>query len=314
MLIIDSGVHVWLPEGPDRPWMPGRTAHLPEPLTYQKFAAMMDDAGVSASILVPPSWEGERIDYSLEAAQKYPNRFAVMGRFPINQPEERERLETWRDQKGMLGVRLTLHHEWDRTWMRDGTADWFWPAAERLGIPVMLNAPYTHKEIGEVAARHPRLRIILDHLGARTTQKDDALRPQVVSTGTAFAIVVLRSVEALGRLAVRQQEATEWLRERGARWFYVMARTGEEAPAWRARMQFNGGEDPATGSAAGCAISYLVKHGAVAADERIHVRQGVEMGRPSDIFLSAKIVLSKVSDVHVAGSTVVVANGRLFLP
>jgi hypothetical protein len=38
------------------------------------------------------------------------------------------------------------------------------------------------------------------------------------------------------------------------------------------------------------------------------------MGRPSDIFLSAKIVLSKVSDVHVAGSTVVVANGRLFLP
>jgi predicted TIM-barrel fold metal-dependent hydrolase len=167
MLIIDSGVHVWLPEGPDRPWMPGRTAHLREPLTYQKFAAMMDDAGVSAAILVPPSWEGERIDYSLEAAQKYPDRFAVMGRFPINQPEERERLETWRDQKGMLGVRLTLHHEWDRTWMADGTADWFWPAAERLGIPVMLNAPYTHKEIGEVAARHPRLRIILDHLGAR---------------------------------------------------------------------------------------------------------------------------------------------------
>jgi predicted TIM-barrel fold metal-dependent hydrolase len=182
MLIIDSGVHVWLPEGPDRPWMPGRTAHLPEPLTYEKFAAMMDDAGVSAAILVPPSWEGERIDYSLEAAQKFPDRFAVMGRFPINQPAERERLETWRQQQGMLGVRLTLHHEWDRAWMSDGTSDWFWPAAERLGIPVMLNAPYTHKEIGEVAARHPRLRIILDHLGARTTQKDDALRPQVEST------------------------------------------------------------------------------------------------------------------------------------
>ena len=79
-------------------------------------------------------------------------------------------------------------------------------------------------------------------------------------------------------------------------------------------MQFNGGEDPATGSAAGCAISYLVRRGAVASGERIALRQGVEMGRPSDIFLSAKIVLSKVSDVHVAGSTVVVANGRLFLP
>ena len=161
MMIIDSGVHVWLPEGPDRPWMPGRTAHLPEPLTYQKFAAMMDDAGVEHAILVPPSWEGDRVDYSLEAAQKYPDRFAVMGRFPINEPEEREQLETWRDQKGMLGVRLTLHHEWDRVWMRDGTADWFWPAAERLGIPVMLNAPYTPqgdrrgRGAAPAAAHHP---------------------------------------------------------------------------------------------------------------------------------------------------------------
>jgi predicted TIM-barrel fold metal-dependent hydrolase len=182
MMIIDSGVHIWLPEGPDRQWMPGRTAHLPEPMTYQKFGAIMAASGVGHAILVPPSWEGDRIDYSLEAAQKFPNRFAVMGRFPINEPEQRPRLETWREQKGMLGVRLTLHHEWDRAWMRDGTADWFWPAAERLGIPVMLNAPYSHKEIGEVAERHPRLRIILDHLGARTTQKDDALAPQIKST------------------------------------------------------------------------------------------------------------------------------------
>jgi predicted TIM-barrel fold metal-dependent hydrolase len=184
MMIFDAGVHIWLPEGPDRPWMPGRAAHLPEPLTYQKFNAMMDEAGVTQAILVPPSWEGERIDYSLEAAQKFPNRYAVMGRFPINKPEERAHLEKWREQKGMLGVRLTLHHEWDRAWMRDGTADWFWPAAERLGIPVMLNAPFSHKEIGEVAARHPRLRIILDHLGASTSQKDAALEPQVESTAS----------------------------------------------------------------------------------------------------------------------------------
>jgi trans-2,3-dihydro-3-hydroxyanthranilate isomerase len=79
-------------------------------------------------------------------------------------------------------------------------------------------------------------------------------------------------------------------------------------------MQFNGGEDPATGSAAGCAISYLVGRGAVESGERIHVRQGVEMGRPSDLYLSAKIELAKVTDVRVAGSTVLVAKGQLFLP
>jgi hypothetical protein len=44
MMIIDAGVHVWRPQAPDRPWMPGRKAHLPEPLTYEKFSAMMKDA------------------------------------------------------------------------------------------------------------------------------------------------------------------------------------------------------------------------------------------------------------------------------
>jgi trans-2,3-dihydro-3-hydroxyanthranilate isomerase len=79
-------------------------------------------------------------------------------------------------------------------------------------------------------------------------------------------------------------------------------------------MQFYGGEDPATGSAAGCAISYLVQRGAVASGERITLRQGVEIGRPSDLFLSAQAESARVTDVRVAGSTVLVAKGQLFLP
>lgn len=142
--------------------------------------------------------------------------------------------------------------------------------------------------------------------------------PQVVSTGTAFAIVLLESAADLAGLNVAQQEATQWLRERGARWFYALgptgARTAEGEPEFRARMQFNGGEDPATGSAAGCAISYLVEHGFVQADERILVRQGVEMLRPSQIYLSARRDGTRVTDVRVGGSTVLVAKGQLFLP
>jgi trans-2,3-dihydro-3-hydroxyanthranilate isomerase len=79
-------------------------------------------------------------------------------------------------------------------------------------------------------------------------------------------------------------------------------------------MQFYGGEDPATGSAAGCAISYLVGHGMVPARQRIHVQQGVEIGRTSDLFLSADLVSGNVGDVRVGGSTVRVAKGQLFLP
>jgi trans-2,3-dihydro-3-hydroxyanthranilate isomerase len=151
-------------------------------------------------------------------------------------------------------------------------------------------------------------------IGLGVEDLDPALTPQVVSTGTAFAIVALKSHQALARLKVSQEEATEWLRGRGARWFYVLGPTGNDTPAWRARMQFNGGEDPATGSAAGCAISYLVQGGAVTSGKRVHLRQGVEMRRPSDLYLTAHAQPAKVGDVRVGGSTVLVADGRLFLP
>jgi len=155
-------------------------------------------------------------------------------------------------------------------------------------------------------------------MGLNPDDLDPSLPPQVVSTGTAFAIVALRTAASLERLRVDQQEATPWLRERGARWFYVLGPTGNQKtsdePDWRARMQFYGGEDPATGSAAGCAISYLVSRSAVDSSKTIHLRQGVEMGRPSDMFISARMESARVTDVRVAGSTVLVAKGQLFLP
>jgi trans-2,3-dihydro-3-hydroxyanthranilate isomerase len=213
-------------------------------------------------------------------------------------------------------------------------------------VPVRFEARQAGAEAwpvkGEMTQRDPEFGEVLDPAevaaltGLNVEDFDSKLTIQVVSTGTAFAIVPLRSAEPLARLRVRQDEASAFLQARGARWFYVLgpevftAATGPSQPAaalavWRARMQFNGGEDPATGSAAGCAISHLVKHGAVASNQTIHVRQGVEMLRPSDIFLTASLqnasetrveeaMPAKVTNVRVGGSTILVATGRLFLP
>ena len=184
-------------------------------------------------------------------------------------------------------------------------------------VPVRFEA---NSLFGEMTQPDPEFGAVLDPeevarlIGLHVEDLDPALPPQVVSTGTAFAIVALRTAEALARLNVKQQDATQWLRGYGARWFYVLGPTGEQEPAWRARMQFNGGEDPATGSAAGCAISYLVARGAAVSAQRTVLWQDVEVGRPSNLFLSARADSSRVSDVRVAGSTVSVATGRLFLP
>jgi trans-2,3-dihydro-3-hydroxyanthranilate isomerase len=201
--------------------------------------------------------------------------------------------------------------------MRDGIVT----LAENVGSISILFEPGASL-FGEMTQRDPEFGEELDRdevarlcgLVAEDLIADAA--PQVVSTGNGFAIVLVRSLEALGRLKVRQDEAAPWLRERGARWFYVMSpdRHPDEPKYFRARMQFNGGEDPATGSAAGCAISYLVARGLVESEKRILVRQGIEIHRPSELFLTArKDGDARVDSVRVAGSTRLVARGQFFL-
>jgi predicted TIM-barrel fold metal-dependent hydrolase len=168
-MIVDSQIHLWGPETPERPWIPGgrERAHLPEPLTYQKFVPMMDEAGVDRAIVVPPTWPGDDNSHALEAAGRYPDRFAVMGRFPIERRQAAELLPAWKKQTGMLGIRLAFNHEKAR-FIVDGTTDWFWPAAEAAGLPLMIFVPDAPEAIGRVAHDYPTLRLIIDHMGLAT--------------------------------------------------------------------------------------------------------------------------------------------------
>jgi len=74
-------------------------------------------------------------------------------------------LATWREQPGMLGLRLTFHRPDTAPQLADGTADWLWTAAERHRIPIMVHAPDHLQKLGEIAARHPGLTLIVDHMG-----------------------------------------------------------------------------------------------------------------------------------------------------
>ena len=162
-MIVEAQVHLWKAETPDWPWVPGRRAQLPEPFTIEKLVPMMDEAGVDRAIIVPPSWPGDRNDYGLEAVKRYPGRFAVMGRIPLAQPEAAKLLPKWKEQPGMLGIRLTLHGP-QSVLLEGGTADWFWPAAEKAGLPVMLLAPGNLPKFVAIAQNHPQLTLIIDHM------------------------------------------------------------------------------------------------------------------------------------------------------
>jgi predicted TIM-barrel fold metal-dependent hydrolase len=137
-MIVDAQIHVWKAESDDWKWVPGAKPQLPEPFTIEKAIALMDEGGIDRAVIVPPSWPGDRNDYAIEAAKRHPNRFAVMGRIPLQDPKSAALLPKWKEQPGMLGVRVTFLTPTMSGWLKDGTADWFWPAAEKAALPVMF--------------------------------------------------------------------------------------------------------------------------------------------------------------------------------
>ena len=162
-MIVDAQVHLWTAERPDWHWVPGRKPQLPEPFTIEKLVPLMDEAGVDRVVIVPPSWPGDRNDYAIEAVKRHPDRFAIMGRLPVEKRDEaKAMLQTWKQQPGMVGVRLTFQNEM-RKLLTDGHVDWFWPEAERLDLPVMFFAPRHIPKFAPIAERHPGLRMIIDH-------------------------------------------------------------------------------------------------------------------------------------------------------
>lgn len=174
MFIADAQVHLWKANTPDRPWPPERAAGAHgESLDADTMRRWMAEAGVDRAVIVPPSWEGDRNDVALEAAARYPETFAVMGRLPIEDPAGRAQVANWKSQPGMLGMRFTFHSPQHRQWLEDGTADWLWPAAQEAGVPLMVNVPGSVRIIDRVAERHPALKLTIDHLACAANRKDE---------------------------------------------------------------------------------------------------------------------------------------------
>jgi trans-2,3-dihydro-3-hydroxyanthranilate isomerase len=154
-------------------------------------------------------------------------------------------------------------------------------------------------------------------LGLQESDLLEATQPQTVSTGNPFCVVALK-LDALQRLAIPSRESSAWLAAKKTRWFYCIAPTGDSASTarthWRARMQFYNGEDPTTGSAAGCAIAWMVLHGLAPSGEEVTLNQGIEIARPSRLVVRAVRQDAGVSSITVSGRTIPVARGVFFLP
>jgi len=143
---------------------------------------------------------------------------------------------------------------------------------------------------------------------------DPVLPIQTVSTGLPFTVTPLKSLAMIRKLRIDLHRAGEYLDRTGGRFLYFVTReTVDPTAGLHARMLFYNGEDPATGSAAGCTAAWMVAHGAAAPDQHVLIEQGIEIQRPSRIFVRASKHDNRIVNVRVGGNAVEVIRGEVFL-
>jgi predicted TIM-barrel fold metal-dependent hydrolase len=163
--IVDSHTHYIEPPTDARPYALQSAMH---PLSFDEIASQAAAAGVDQVVQVTASTMGDDNRYSFEGHAARPDRvLGVVGRFDPVAPKVRERLAAYRAQRGALGIRLTLFHDFSAGWLRDRALDECLRAAADLDVAVCLFAPGQTAALRETLERHPRTRVIVDHMNIR---------------------------------------------------------------------------------------------------------------------------------------------------
>jgi trans-2,3-dihydro-3-hydroxyanthranilate isomerase len=187
-------------------------------------------------------------------------------------------------------------------------------------VPVSFEDSPDEPAFGEMTQVNPTFGMQHDReaiaraTGLRTEDFDDSLPIETVSTGLPYTVTPLKSLAVMRNLQIDVKRATEYLFQTDGRFFYFVTReTVDREARLHARMLFYNGEDPATGSAAGCAAAWMVAHGVAKPDERVLIEQGIEMNRPSRIFVRASRGDNRIVNVRVGGNAVEILRGEVFL-
>ncbi len=188
-------------------------------------------------------------------------------------------------------------------------------------VPVHFTEEATRPVFGEMTQRNPEFGAIHDVeavarlTGLSVADFDNSAPIQTVSTGVPFTIVTLRSLKTLQNLRLDFSRSAEYLASSGGKFFFFVCReTVDPQARLHARMIFYGGDDPATGSAAGCCSAWMVAHGVAASEEQVLIEQGLEVHRPSRIFVRASKQDNQVVNVRVGGNCVEVLRGEVTIP
>ncbi|MGB7561320.1 MAG: PhzF family phenazine biosynthesis protein, partial [Candidatus Acidiferrales bacterium] len=150
---------------------------------------------------------------------------------------------------------------------------------------------------------------LAEALGLKPGDIDSELPIEAVSTGIFNLMVPLRGKAALGRIQLKMHELFRALNGNSTM-AYCFALGGRGKAFARGMLPWEIIEDPATGSAGGSLGAYLVQHGKMKAGEDLSIKQGVEMGRPSEIHVNVSNEKGRLVP-RVSGTAVMIFEGQI---
>jgi predicted TIM-barrel fold metal-dependent hydrolase len=203
-MLVDTHVHVWEidpPRYPIGPTAPNWTAMPDEPGTAEELLAEMDQHGVDWAVLVQTSWSTWDNGYIADSVARFPNRFVGHGLIDPQDPHNAAQVRYWMQERGLAGFRFHPLYYPDEKILLRLENEALWAEAEALGAIIQLHLRPEHADqVAVIAARHPDLTLILDHMGYPQVQAGLAAFQPIVDLA-GYTNIYLKLSDVAGRSA-----------------------------------------------------------------------------------------------------------------
>ncbi|MHA3980160.1 amidohydrolase family protein [Halovulum sp. GXIMD14794] len=161
---IDAHQHFWHPARGDHDWMPKGHPILDRPYGPADLAPLLARHGIDRSVIVQAAATVEETNYMLGLADATPSVAGVVGWIDFEDPSHRVYLERLASHPKFLGVRPMIQDIPDTDWMLRDDIAWAYDALADLGLTFdALGFPRHLANFATIMARHPKLKVVVDH-------------------------------------------------------------------------------------------------------------------------------------------------------
>jgi L-fuconolactonase len=175
-MIVDSHVHLWDLARGGYEWLTPELKPINRSIGFAELAACLEETGVDGAILVQSDESDADNEYLLEVAADHEQALGVVAWLELTEPETAAaRLDALIANPWFCGVRVGILHQPDADWiLRDDVAESL-DVLEARDVPFdLVSVRRRHLElVPELSERHPKLRIVIDHLSKPPIGKDE---------------------------------------------------------------------------------------------------------------------------------------------